>query len=157
MSANPEGVSKYMNPDSAKEKGHEFELRKAEEAKSLAFTRETSYIKPRGLLDYGAASNEKKKEKELEAVKDLKAILLLDVSGSMCAEPNNFKTYTFNSQSWVVYQPSAFALAIADYYVHQLNSPVSGFSFSSTSYATKFTKDMPTLAAHFYQLECGST
>ncbi len=152
-----QGPQKYLNPKADVERGHQFELRKLDGDKTLTFNRDTSFIVPRGQLDYGSKAKEKKPEKALEVVRDNKAVILVDTSGSMCANPRNYQQRSFNSQGYTVYLPSAFALSIADFYVHELNADVSAFVFSTKSYATPFTRNMPTLANQFSKVECDGT
>ena len=156
-SADQGGPEKYLNPNTQEEKGHQFELRKADSDKTLAFSRETSYIVPRGKLDYGSKAKEKRPEKKLEVIRDNKAIIAIDTSGSMCSNPDNYQQKTFNGNKYTVYLPSAFGLSIADYYVHDRNTCVIGFTFSSTSQATSCTQNMATLANLYAQLQCDGT
>jgi len=153
----PQGPQKYLNPDAAQETGHQFELRKADGSETLAFTRDTSYLVPRGQLDYASPSREQRPQQQLDAARDQKAIVMLDTSGSMCSNHDNFATKTFNGQSYQIYLPSAFALSVADFYVHQRHTAVSGYTFSTDSSATPFTQNMGTLANQFSQLQCAGT
>ncbi len=151
------GPEKYLDPDAAQEKGHHFELHKADGNDILAYTRDTSHIVPRGQFNYGKPSPQKTPEKRLEVAKDNKAIVMVDTSGSMCSNKNNYQHKTFAGKKYQVYLPSAFALSIADYYIHELQSMVSGYTFSTNSHATPFVLNMDTLANHFAQVQCGTT
>ncbi len=152
-----QGPQKYLNLEADVERGHQFELRKSDGDKTLTFNRDTSHIVPRGQLDYGSKAKEKKPEKELEVIRDNKAVILVDTSGSMCSNPHNYQQKSFNGQRYTVYLPSAFALSIADFYVHERNADVSAFVFSTHSFATPFTRNMATLANQFAKVECNGT
>lgn len=151
-----EDVEKWVNPEIEGQKGNRFELKEGPAGKVEDFNRKTSYIVPRGQqrfskdskpLEYDAPEIERKK----------RAVVLVDVSGSMCSEGNNFTDLSIGGRQVTVFKPAVLAMTIAKYYVIERDEEVCAFTFSTDSHATPFTKDLGALSAHYVQLQCGST
>jgi len=150
------GIEKWLDPNKKKEKNNYFELIESKSTNVLDYNRSTSFIVPRGEKRFdGSAEPNKSAPPKIE--QDRAALILEDVSGSMCKESANWKIYTLNGKQYNLFKPSIMSLAIAQFYIHERRMPVCGFIFSSNSYATEFTTNMVDLANHYSKLECENT
>lgn len=150
------GIEKWLDPNKNKEKNNSFELVESKSTEVLDYNRSTSFIVPRGEKRFdGSAQPNKSAPPKIE--QDRAALIMADVSGSMCGSSANWGVYTLAGKQYKLFKPSIMSLAIAQFYIHERNMPVCGFTFSSNSYATEFTTNMSDLANHYSRLECENT
>lgn len=155
MDASQEGLMEWINPKGDKEKDKQFGLEESLEDNVLSYNRETSYIIPRGQRAFSKEAQQQEKAPEIEQQK--RALIMLDISGSMCANKENYDSWMYKNTTYSLFKPSILALTIAQFYTQKLDVEVCGFSFSNNSHATQFTKSLADLATHYSQLECGGT